>query len=138
MVFISIKRFMLGVLFATISLPVMAESFRLQDIQVEGLERIEAGTVFTYLPIKVGDELDENQTSNIIRTLYKTGFFDDIQLRREGNVLVVVVKEKPAIASINFDGNKILDDEQLTEVLTSVGIAQGRVFNRSVLGCGGL
>ncbi|MCZ6565713.1 MAG: outer membrane protein assembly factor BamA [Gammaproteobacteria bacterium] len=133
MVFISIKRFMLGVLFATISLPVMAESFRLQDIQVEGLERIEAGTVFTYLPIKVGDELDENQTSNIIRTLYKTGFFDDIQLRREGNVLVVVVKEKPAIASINFDGNKILDDEQLTEVLTSVGIAQGRVFNRSVL-----
>lgn len=133
MVFSSIKRFMLGILLSAISLPVMAESFRLQDIQIEGLERIEAGTVFTYLPIKVGDELDENQTSNIIRTLYKTGFFDDIQLRREGNVLVVVVKEKPAIASISFDGNKILDDEQLTEVLTDVGISQGRVFNRSVL-----
>ena len=133
MTFFLYKRIALVVLIATISLPTLAESFRLQDIQVEGLERIEAGTVFTYLPVKVGDQLDERQTANIIRTLFKTGFFKDIQLRREGNILVVVVKERPAIASISFDGNKILDDEQLTEVLTDIGIAKGRVFNRSVL-----
>ncbi len=128
-----IKRLLLVFLLVAISLPVMAEKFRLQDIQIEGLERIEAGTVFTYLPVKVGDEIDEGNTAIIARELYKSGFFDDIQLRREGNILVVAVKEKPAIASINFDGNKILDDEQLTEVLTNVGIANGRVFNRSVL-----
>lgn len=133
MMFFSFKRVALVFLVGIISLPVLAETFRLQDIQIEGLERIEAGTVFTYLPIKVGDQLNEQQTANIIRTLYKTGFFKDIQLRREGNVLVVVVKERPGIASISFDGNKILDDEQLTEVLTDVGIASGRVFNRSVL-----
>ena len=110
-----------------------AESFRLQDIQIEGLERIEAGTVFTYLPIKVGDEIDENNTASIARALYKSGLFDDIQLKREANILVITVKEKPAIASLSFEGNKILEDEQLTEVLTNVGIATGRVFNRSVL-----
>ena len=114
-------------------MPVLAETFRLYDIQVEGLERIEAGTVFTYLPVKVNDEFNENESANIIRALYKTGLFKDIQLRREGNILIVVVEERPAISSISFDGNKIVDDEQLTEVLSNVGIASGRVFNRSVL-----
>lgn len=124
---------MLACMLVTFSLPVFAEKFRLQDIQIEGLERIQAGTVFTYMPVKVGDEVDENNTAIIARELFKSGFFQDIQLRREGSVLVITVKERPAIASLNFDGNKILDNEQLTEVLTDVGIAQGRVFNRSVL-----
>lgn len=128
-----IKQFLLACFLVTISLPVLAEKFRLQDIQIEGLERIQAGTVFTYMPVKVGDEVDEDNTANIARELFKSGFFQDIQLRREGDVLVVTVKERPTIASLSFDGNKILDDEQLTEVLTDVGIAQGRVFNRSVL-----
>ncbi len=127
------KQFLLVCILIFFSSSLFAETFRLQDIQVEGLERIEAGTVFTYLPVKVGDEVDENNTARIARELYKSGFFDDIQLRREGNILVVSVKEKPAIASLSFDGNKILDDEQLTEILTNVGIASGRVFNRSVL-----
>lgn len=133
MTFSFFGRVALVLLAGMISFPVFAESFRLKDIQIEGLERIEPGTVFTYLPIKVGEQMDESQTANIIRTLYKTGLFKDIQLRREENVLVVVVEERPAIASIGFDGNKILNDEQLTEVLTSIGIASGRVFNRSVL-----
>ncbi len=124
---------MLSLFMGTASLPVLAESFLIKDIQIEGLERIEAGTVFTYLPVKIGEQLDERRTANIIRTLYKTELFKDIQLRREGDILVVAVKERPAIASIGFDGNKILNDEQLTEVLTSVGIASGRVFNRPVL-----
>ena len=130
---IFIKRFLLVCVSIFFSFPAFAETFRLQDIQIEGLERIEAGTVFTYLPVKVGDELDERNTAKIARELYKSGFFDDIQLRREGNILVVSVKEKPAIASLTFEGNKILEDEQLTEILTGVGIASGRVFNRSVL-----
>lgn len=129
----SIKRLLLVFSLLIFSLPVLAEKFRLQDIQIEGLERIEAGTVFTHLPVKVGDEVDENNTAKIARELFKSGFFKDIQLRREGNVLIVSVKERPAIASLSFDGNKILEDEQLAEVLTDVGIASGRVFNRSVL-----
>ncbi|MGH1537018.1 MAG: outer membrane protein assembly factor BamA [Gammaproteobacteria bacterium] len=128
-----IKRVMLALVLLVFSLPVLAEKFRLQDIQIEGLERIEAGTVFTYLPVKVGDEVDENNTANIARELYKSGFFKDIQLRREGNILVVSVKEKPAISSLSFEGNTILEDEQLSEVLDDVGIAPGQVFNRSVL-----
>jgi len=128
-----IKRLVLVCLLVCVSLPVLAEKFRLQDIQIEGLVRIQAGTVFTYLPIKVGEMLDENNTGYIARELYKSGFFKDIQLLREGDILVIAVQEKPAIASISFDGNKILDDEQLAQILTDVGIASGRVFNRSVL-----
>ena len=128
-----IKRLVLVCLLICVSTSVSAEKFRLQDIQIEGLERIQAGTVFTYLPIKVGDILDESNTAYIARELYKSGFFKDIQLRREGDILVVSIQEKPAIASISFDGNKILEDEQLAEILTGVGIASGRVFNRSVL-----
>lgn len=120
---------LLGILF----IPVQAETFRIQDILIEGLERIEAGTVFTYLPVKVGDQVDEDQTARIVRELYKTGLFRDIKLRREGDILVVVVQERPGIASITFDGNKLLSDEQLTKVLVDIGIASGHVFNRSVL-----
>lgn len=132
-VFSPFRQVVLAFLIGAVTLPTLAESFRLEDIQIEGLERIEAGTVFTYLPVKVGEQMDESQTADIIRALYKTGLFKDIQLRREENILIVVVQERPAIASIGFDGNKILNDEQLTEVLTSVGIAGGRVFNRPVL-----
>ncbi|MEJ2115999.1 MAG: outer membrane protein assembly factor BamA, partial [Gammaproteobacteria bacterium] len=128
-----IKRLVLVLVLLIVSFPIYADTFRLRDIQIEGLERIEAGTVFTYLPVKVGDQIDESNTAYIARELYKSGFFEDIQLRREGDILVVSIKEKPAIASLSFEGNKILEDEQLTEILTGVGIASGRVFNRSVL-----
>ena len=128
-----LRRFALVCLFAMLTLPVQGDSFRVQDIQVQGLERIEAGTVFTYLPVNVGDLVDEDQTAQIVRELYKTGLFKNIELRREENILVVVVQERPGIAGITFDGNKILDDEQLTEVLDDIGIASGRVFNRTVL-----
>ena len=127
------RRSVLICLFAMLTLQVQGDSFRVQDIQIQGLERIEAGTVFTYLPVKVGDLVHEDQTAQIVRELYKTGLFRTIELHREDDVLVVVVQERPGIASITFDGNKILDDEQLTEVLDDIGIASGRVFNRTVL-----
>jgi outer membrane protein insertion porin family len=110
-----------------------APSFTVEDIEVEGLQRIEAGTVFTYLPIKVGDTFDDRRSAEILRELFKTGFFSDVSLYHKGNILIVKVKERPAIADINFSGNKDISDEDLTTALKGVGIAKGRVFNRSIL-----
>ena len=112
---------------------VLAEGFRVADIRVEGLQRITAGTVFNYLPVKPGDEIDFNRTSDIVRALYKTGFFKDVRLEKAGNVLVVVVTERPAISEIRFTGNKSIDTEKLKEGLKDIGLAEGRTFDRSVL-----
>lgn len=112
---------------------VAAGAFVIKDIRVEGLQRISAGTVFNYLPVTVGQTMEEDQTADIIRALYKTGFFKDVRLEREGNVLVISVKERPAVASISFSGNEALETEQLLEALKDIGLAEGRVFNRSVL-----
>lgn len=122
------------ILFAgQLSNPVHADTFRLQDIQIEGLERIQPGTVFTFLPVKVGDQVNEEQTASIARALFKSGFFKDIELHREGNVLVVVVQERPAIASLTYDGNELFGDDQLDDALNNIGVSTGRVFNRSSL-----
>lgn len=110
-----------------------AAAFVVEDIELEGLERIEPGTVFTYLPIQVGDRFDTNRSAEIVQALFDTGFFSDITLRRRDNVLVVEVEERPAIAEITFEGNEDISDEDLTAALESVEIARGRVFNRSVL-----
>ncbi|MEW8549427.1 MAG: POTRA domain-containing protein, partial [Candidatus Thiodiazotropha endolucinida] len=110
-----------------------ASAFVVEDIRVEGLQRISAGTVFNYLPIKTGDEVDAGNSSQIIRTLYKTGFFKDIRLEQDGNVLIVFVRERPAIAEINITGNKELDTEPLMAGLKDIGLAEGRVFKRALL-----
>ena len=127
-----IKIFLL-ISFIISSTSALAEPFRVQDIAIEGLERIEAGTVFTYIPIKVGDVYNDADSANIIRELYKTELFSDVELRRDRSVLVVVVKERPGIASLDIIGNKDIPDEQLIESLTDIGVAPGRVLNRSVL-----
>jgi len=110
-----------------------AEPFKVEDIVIEGLERIEPGTVFTYIPIKVGDVYNDTDSANIIRELYKTELFSDVELRRERSVLIVVVQERPGIASLDIIGNKDVPDEQLIESLTDIGVAPGRVLNRSIL-----
>ncbi|HKH20253.1 MAG TPA: outer membrane protein assembly factor BamA, partial [Gammaproteobacteria bacterium] len=110
-----------------------AETFVVQDIKLEGLQRIEAGTVFTYLPVQVGDRFDSKSSADIVHALYNTGFFSDVVLRRKGNTLVVDVTERPAIDDIEFDGNEDISDDDLTAALKSVEIAKGRIFNRSVL-----
>jgi outer membrane protein insertion porin family len=112
---------------------VLAEGFRVSDIRVEGLQRITAGTVFNYLPVKPGDTVDFDRTSDIVRALYQTGFFKDVRLEKVGDVLVVVVTERPAIAEINFSGNKSIDSDKLKEGLKDIGLAEGRTFERSVL-----
>jgi len=111
----------------------LADSFRVADIRVEGLQRITAGTVFNYLPVKPGDIVDFDRTSEIVRALYQTGFFKDVRLEKAGDVLVVVVTERPAISEINFSGNKSIDTDKLKEGLKDIGLAEGRTFERSVL-----
>ncbi len=110
-----------------------ADKFVISNINVEGLQRISAGTVFNYLPLKVGDTVDNRAVSRSIRELYKTGFFKDVRLEREGNSLIVFVVERPAIADIEFEGNKDIDTEELTKALKQIGFAEGRVYDKSIL-----
>lgn len=109
------------------------EAFRVDDIRVEGLQRISAGTVFNYLPLKVGETLTAERSAEAIRALYQTGFFEDVRLERDGQVLVVFVEERPAIADIDISGNQAIPSEQLTDALQQIGLAQGRVFDPSTL-----
>lgn len=109
------------------------EEFRISDIRIEGLQRIRAGTVFNYLPVEVGDVTTTDVTARIIRTLYGTGFFDDVRVERDGTVLVVWVRERPAVAEINISGNRDIDTETLEMALADVGLDEGQVFNRLVL-----
>ncbi len=109
------------------------ETFEVTDIRVEGLQRISPGTVFNYLPIKVGDTVDTQDSVTAVKALFKTGFFSDIHLERDGGVLVVYVKERAAISSIKITGNKDLETDKLLEGLKDIGLAEGRVFDRSLL-----
>ncbi len=109
------------------------ESFLVKDIRVEGLQRINAGTVFNYLPIKVGDTLTEKLSQDAIRALFKTGFFKDVRLERDGSVLVVQVVERPSIASIHITGTHELSEDDLKKGLKEIGLAEGRVYNKSLL-----
>jgi len=112
---------------------IRAQAFPVEDIRVEGLQRISAGTVFTYLPVKSGDEVNADNSAQIIRALFKTGFFKDVRLEREGNVLIVFARERPAIAEIHISGNKDLDNERLMAGLKDIGLAEGLVFKRALL-----
>jgi len=109
------------------------ENFFVKDIRVEGLQRIAPGTVFNYLPIKVGDSLTDVSAREAIQALFKTGFFQDVRLERSGNVLVVHVIERPSIDSIKISGTKEIDDKTLLKSLKDLGLAEGRVFNSSLL-----
>lgn len=129
------KRWLL--LFFTLSIlsvSVQADvKFTISDIRLEGLERIPDGTLLNYLPVRVGDTMDARKSAYAIEQLYKTGFFKDVKLARDGKILVVQVVERPAIADVKFSGNNDIDDEQLETVLKDIGIVKGRVFNPSAL-----
>jgi len=112
---------------------VSAETFIISDIRVEGLQRISAGSVFAALPVGVGDVVDEYAIRASARSLFATGNFDDIRIGRDGNVLVVVVAERPSISEINIDGNKAIETEALLDGLKGAGLAIGQVFQRSTL-----
>ncbi|MCD9028121.1 outer membrane protein assembly factor BamA [Luteimonas sp. BDR2-5] len=110
--------------------PASASSFTVSDIRVDGLQRIGAGTVFTYLPIERGDTVDQNRLSDAIRALYRTGFFEDIQVGRQGDILVFSVTERPAINRLTLTGNKDIKTEDLTRGLNDIGLSEGETFDR--------
>ncbi len=107
--------------------------FTVGDIRVEGLQRVSEGTVYNYLPVNIGDHLTAQRVREAIRALYATGFFRDVQMRRDGNTLVVVVLERPSIESFEITGNKDIKTEDLQKSLRNVGLATGKTFDRSVL-----
>lgn len=107
--------------------------FEIQDIRIEGLGRMSAGAVFSYLPVKTGDRFDAERSAQAIRALYKTGFFKDVRLEREGGVLVVYVEERPSIAEIVITGNRDIAEEPLRAGLKQIGLDEGQVFDRSIL-----
>jgi outer membrane protein insertion porin family len=108
-----------------------ADPFVIRDIRVEGIQRIEPGTVFGYLPVKVGDTMTDERAAETIRALFATGFFRDVRIEREGNILVVSVEERPAIAAIDFTGMKEFQSDQVKKALRDQGIAEGRTFDRA-------
>jgi len=109
------------------------EPFEVRDIRVEGLQRISPGTVFNFLPVQVGDEFTEHESENTIRSLFKSGYFRMVELQREGDVLVVIVQERPAVSSIDIKGNEDIESEPLLDSLKDIGLAEGNVFDRSLL-----
>ena len=109
------------------------DPFIISDIRVDGLQRISEGTVYNYLPLDAGDELNGAATRSAIRELYRTGFFQDIAFGREGNILVITVRERPAIANVALSGNKAIKEEDLLRVMQDIGLSEGEVFDRLVL-----
>jgi outer membrane protein insertion porin family len=109
------------------------DTFIISDIRVEGLQRISEGTVYNYLPLDAGDELNASNSRSALRELYRTGFFQDISFGREGSILVITVRERPAIANVAITGNKAIKDEDLFRVLNDIGLSEGEVFDRLVL-----
>lgn len=115
-----------------------AQSFRVNDIRVEGLQRVSAGSVFAALPIQLGDEVSIQDIQSAIRALFKVGYFADIAMGRDGNVLVITVKERPVINEISLSGNKAIKTEQLLKALNDNGLSEGQIFKRVTLeGVGG-
>lgn len=109
------------------------EAFVVTDIRVEGLQRISSGSIFASLPVSVGDTIDELAVQNAIRSLFRTGNFDNIYVARDGSILVVSVVERPSISEINIEGNKAIDTDSLLEGLKGSGLSEGQVFKRSTL-----
>lgn len=109
------------------------DAFVIEDIQIQGLQRITEGTVLNYLPVNVGDTLSEQRTSEVLKALFNTGFFQDIQLSKENNILVITVLERPTIGKITIEGNKDISVENLKTTLKETGLAEGFVFDRSTL-----
>jgi len=109
------------------------DPFTVRDIRVEGVQRTEAGTIFSYLPIKVGERIDDEKAAAAVKALYATGFFRDVRIEAQGDVLIVTVQERPTISSLTFVGNKEFDTDTVKKALKEVGIAEGRIFDRSAL-----
>lgn len=128
------KRITSAVVLALLSASALAvEPFTIRDIRVEGLQRTEAGSVFSYLPVKVGDTFTDETAVSAIKALYATGFFKDVKLEAQDGVLIVAVEERPSIAKLTMSGIKEFSEEELKAGLKQTGLAEGRVFDKSML-----
>ena len=130
---VRVARIGIAAVFFLLPLIVNADDFVVRDMRVEGLQRISEGTVFNYLPINIGDTVDEVRVQEAIRALYVQGLFDDVEFRRDGDTLVVAVHERPSIESFEIEGNKDIKTEDLMESLRAIGLTKGRTFDRSIL-----
>ena len=110
-----------------------AESFVIKDIRIEGLQRVEPGTVFSYLPVQVGETFTDEKGAESIKALYGTGFFRDVQIQAQGSVLIVIVDERPSISRIEFTGMKEFDQEVVRKSLRSVGVAEARFYDKALI-----
>ncbi|MBN7770057.1 outer membrane protein assembly factor BamA [Marinobacter daepoensis] len=113
--------------------PALADEFTVADIEVEGLQRVSAGSVFSAFPVNIGERMDETRLARAIKDLFRTGLFTDIQASRDEGVLVLSVRERPSISSIEIDGNKNIETEMLMDALASAGLEEGQVFRRATL-----
>jgi outer membrane protein insertion porin family len=130
------KQILLGVFLSCtllVSQMAVAASFTIEDIHIEGLQRLTSTQAFAQLPLKIGDTADERSLAHATRSMFKSGYFEDIQLEQEDNLLLVMVQERPAIGFISLEGNKILKTEQLRAALESAGLKEGEVFKRATL-----
>jgi outer membrane protein insertion porin family len=128
------KRIAALILLASLSTSVLAlEPFVVSDIRIEGLSRISAGTVFNYLQINKGDTLTNEEAQQAIRALYNTKFFSDVELEREGNILVVKVVERPSITKLTIRGNSDIKTDDLKKGLKDIGLSEGETFDRLAL-----
>ena len=118
---------------AALSLAASADSFTIRDIRVEGIARTEPGTVFSHLPFRVGDTYNAERGAQAIRSLYQSGLFRDVNLTRDGDVLVVNLTERPAVATVQTNGIKAFDKTEVEKSLRGVGLAEGRIFNSATL-----
>jgi len=109
------------------------DPFVVKDVRIEGIQRTEAGTIFSYLPVKVGDTMTDDKAAQAIRSLYATGFFKDVSLEVDNGVLIVVVQERPSVAQIEILGAKEFSKEDLQKGLRAIGLAEGRIFDRGLL-----
>jgi outer membrane protein insertion porin family len=110
-----------------------AEPFVVKDIRVEGLQRVEPGTVFSYLPVQVGERFTSEKAADSIKALYATGFFRDVQIQAQGDVLIVIVEERPTISRIEFTGMKEFDPEVVRKSLRTVGVADARFYDKALI-----
>ncbi len=110
-----------------------AEPFVVKDIRVEGLQRVEPGTVFSYLPVQVGERFTDEKAAESIKALYATGFFRDVQIQAQGDVLIVIVDERPTISRIEFTGMKEFDQEVVRKSLRTVGVADARFYDKALI-----
>lgn len=115
------------------SIAMAGEPFEIKDIRVEGIQRTEPGTIFNYLPVKVGDMMTDERATQAIKSLYSTGFFKDVRIESENGILVVLVQERPAIAQIDFEGNKSFATDKMKDGLKQIGLTEGQIFDPSML-----